>query len=995
MGISALVVMLLFNFTKCADSENEDSGKQVVIDYQMVDPSLDDPEKPWCYYTHPVSCIGVPFMPDAVVVTPEGNIFTGSAELCLFLGKDARPMASRQRQFLDGFIPIVKDSWIDEDGLDYQWEAFGTSLNGFDESNTLQFIKLKVKNTNSEATEARIIAAMRHSATYEWKRENAKPFTHSTYAIVNDWLLRDEKVVCIYPTPSYWEAVRNMPYQEPFQGKNIGIEPQTEVGLAHYIKLLDPNETMELVFKLPRVSVEKGDKDYLETMKIASYSSYRNSVVDFWTSALTSKSIVHTPGEPLIEQSHRALATHVMLATRTFKNGKRSQSDGLPYPNLFLSTIYDYGQLYTNFGLDSFVTLNFPHCLDRQQPNGLFVDIAVSHGAKIHCAHGQTTSFICDFIVNTRDSDRGEEMFPFITEAVDLIREEHNTQPHGLMSPTRPYDNEMIFGQWTSHNYWTLIGLRSAIRLAKFLDKKDITAHWLQLCNDFEKTLLKAVRESAAPDGYVPTGLYDFQTGAEAVNYKGKKWEEYRTDQDWENNMLLWPTELVQPNDPLVAGTLKRLHETKFREGIMTYRNGQHLHQYITTRVINQYNANKQTRKALIDLYSTLLHMGSTGESFENMIRPWTDRDVEFCPPPHGWGCANVSNTIRNLFVMEKGGNGGIDLEKRDLMLLNVVSPAWLVNGKPLGIEKAPNSFGIVTIMMTPRKEGADVSLQSEFHTQPNKIVIRVPYFVKLNSFSSDAKESILVGGAIHLSPDATSLSMEWDLDPDVDKDAYQNLLLSYRREVGHWKGKRSEMPVAPKGFLMKEEKVHPIEVLSFELVLKAWKTEYARRFTEHINAGGKVKTYSPVPLQKSPSGGIYTQPAGLLEGKPVSCSGETEKHPASFANDGMTSDPFNYWQSTDKVAWWQVDLEEVTDIRSITVVPYYKSPGRFYQFVVKTSTDGKDWYMILDKSNNKQNFGKEGINYTGQITAVRYIRVEMLGNAGNGTQQLVEVMAK
>ena len=107
--------------------------------------------------------------------------------------------------------------------------------------------------------------------------------------------------------------------------------------------------------------------------------------------------------------------------------------------------------------------------------------------------------------------------------------------------------------------------------------------------------------------------------------------------------MLLWPTELVPPGDPLVAGTLKRLHATKYREGIMTYRNGQHLHQYITTRGSNQSTANGEPRQALIDTYHALLHSGSASESFENMIRPWTDRDVEFCPPPHAWGCSNTT----------------------------------------------------------------------------------------------------------------------------------------------------------------------------------------------------------------------------------------------------------------------------------------------------------------------------------------------------------------
>jgi hypothetical protein len=959
--------------------------------WPMVNPSLDDPSKSWCYFTHPVTCIGMPFMPSAVQVTPEGNIFTGSAEFCLFWGKEAKPMASRQRQFLDGYIPIVQDSWNDKEGLRYDWEAFGTTLDGFNESNTLQFIKLTIRNTGSKSVEAKIIAAIRHSAYKDGPlRESANEFIPSDYAIQNNQLIRNSQVVCDYPTPNHWEAVPGIPYTQPFKGSSMGIEARTEVGLAYYIRSLAPNETMELIFKLPRASVDTKDTKYLEAIKVAEYAKYRKAVVAFWTNALTRYSVVHTPGEPKIEQSHRAAAAHVMLGTRTLSAG-RTQTDGLPYPDLFISAIYDYGQLYTNFGLDDFVILNFPHCLARQQSNGLFVDVAVSHGAKIHCAHGQTTSFISDYIVNTRNIELGKKMFPAIQKAVELIRDDHKTQPHGLMSPAIPYDNEMIKGQWTSHNYWALIGLRSAIRLAQLLNEKGVAADWLNLYNDYEKTLLKAVRESTAADGYVPTGLYGFITGSAARD----GFAEYRTDQDWENEMLLWPTELLSPNDPLVVGTLKRLRDTKYREGIMTYRNGQHLHQYITTRAINQYTANGQPKEALTDMYSAILHAGSAAESFENMIRPWTDRDVEFCPPPHAWGCANLCNTIRNLFVMEQGGHGGLEPANRDLMLLNAVSPAWLVNGKALGIEKAPTSFGLVSVFMTPRLGGADITIKTDFHTQPHNLVIHIPYFVKLKSFSTDAKESKLDDEVIRLSSDATKLTLEWTMNPDADKDVFQNLLLSYRREVGHWEGKRSEMPKAPKGFLTKAEKMHPIEPLSFNLVLDAWKTEYARRFAEHVKAGGKVKSYYPVPLQPASERKVMVKSIGLLTNKPVTCSGSTPNHPANLANDGETDNGDSFWESIDKNAWWQVDIGEVKDISSVTVIPYYKDPNRYYQFIVKTSINGKIWTTFFDMSDNTKPIGKEGANYTGQLTPVRYIRVEMLGNSANEGKHLVEVIAK
>jgi len=99
--------------------------------------------------------------------------------------------------------------------------------------------------------------------------------------------------------------------------------------------------------------------------------------------------------------------------------------------------------------------------------------------------------------------------------------------------------------------------------------------------------------------------------------------------------------------------------------------------------------------------------------------------------------------------------------------------------------------------------------------------------------------------------------------------------------------------------------------------------------------------------------------------------------------------------ESIDKNAWWQVDIGEVKDISSVTVIPYYKDPNRYYQFIVKTSINGKIWTTFFDMSDNTKPIGKEGANYTGQLTPVRYIRVEMLGNSANEGKHLVEVIAK
>jgi hypothetical protein len=966
----------------------------------MIDPGLDDPAKPWCYFTHPQTCIGMPWQQDStgIQITPEGDIFTGYSEFCLFWGEESKPLACRQRQFLEGFIPVVSDYWTDG-AIRFDYEAFGTTL-PCDEgnANTAIFAKLTLRNTGDKTAMAKAAAAFRYSGgprrdgayllkfKQQWEYELKGGQLWRGY---HGYSSEKKNLVGIYTEPVRWEAVNGVPYEKPFYGNTLGVSLRTEVGIARYEKILAPGESLTVVFKFPRLPTN--DAKYISELEAADYAACRQQVVAYWRNALTRFSVIHTPGEPVIEQSHRATAAHVMLATRSGGPNKesRTQTDGLPYPALFTAAVYDYALLYERFGLPEFLRVNFRHFIARQQSDGLIVDTALSNGRKIFCGHGQPMSAISDDVVNNRDTELGKHYFPAIKKGIECIINDSRTQPHGLMRSSIPYDNEMIVGQYTCHNYWSLIALRSAIRMARFLGENECVAEWLKFHDVYEKLVLKAVRENAAPDGYVPTGLYGFLIGKAAnIGY-----EEYHTDQDWENEMLLWPTELLQPGDPLVAGTLKRLRDTKYREGIMTYRNGQHLHQYITSRAANQYIFNGQPKEALIDVYYMLLHSGSAAESFENMIRPWGNRDVALCPPPHAWGCAHYNGLVRNLFVAEFGGRGGLEPENRDILLLNAISPAWLKNGEAVGIEKAPTSFGLVTALMTPRKGGADISITTDFHTKPRALVVRIPYFVTVNSFTTDAKESKRDGDVIRLSPDAKKLVLEWTINPDADKDLFQSLLLRHRREVGFWAGKRSEVPKAPEGFLTDAEKARPTEPLSFNLVLSVWKAEYASRFDEHVKAGGKIGAFKPVPLQKPEERGkdIYEQPANLAFSKNITCSPGSQNQ--EFANDGQI-DRDQYWQGCDKEAWWQVDLGKGMDVTTLTIVPFY-ADARAYRFVVKTSIDEKNWTVLIDKKDNKEAFGERGYVTSFQPTRMRYVRVDMFGNTVNEGNHLVEVIVK
>ena len=176
----------------------------------------------------------VPLAPQAEI-TPEGNLFNNSAELALFWGADHKPLACRQRQFLDGWIPVVRDSWQDG-SLVYEYEVFGAILDGFDEKNTLQFVKLTVRNTGAAPAPAHVIGSVRHDGgKYRERTGGFNP--KSNYAFTDGWLFRDGDVEDIAQKISY--AIQNRQQFETIGEAARGTAEQRADWKKNFGKLLE------------------------------------------------------------------------------------------------------------------------------------------------------------------------------------------------------------------------------------------------------------------------------------------------------------------------------------------------------------------------------------------------------------------------------------------------------------------------------------------------------------------------------------------------------------------------------------------------------------------------------------------------------------------------------------------------------------------------------------------------------------------------------------
>jgi hexosaminidase len=126
-----------------------------------------------------------------------------------------------------------------------------------------------------------------------------------------------------------------------------------------------------------------------------------------------------------------------------------------------------------------------------------------------------------------------------------------------------------------------------------------------------------------------------------------------------------------------------------------------------------------------------------------------------------------------------------------------------------------------------------------------------------------------------------------------------------------------------------------------------------------------------------------------LTTGKPTTNStGEN----ASAVVDGWV-DLGKYWGTIPAPQWWQVDLEKEYTLGSIRIFPYWDG-GRYYQYTIEVSTDGKSWAQVVDASKNATPETDQGRMHQFAATKGRYIRVNMLKNSDNPAVHLVELRA-
>ena len=244
----------------------------------MDNGKLDKDGFPFDYFLRPTTVIGVKDGKYGTMITPEGYLYTGWAELQFFVGENKTPVNQRVKELYKGYLPIVETKFS-HDGINYKIQSFTANLDKDLKSNTLNpvlkdepssngvnFVKVTISNPKEEIKNAYFFAGICFMGeTPRFTRAEAERFSLNwSYSMTENLGLRNKKIIFLYPNPTKRYIREGLEYTE--LGKEIkfkDIDPSTPLKIVKYKYILNPKERVNLIFKMPTIPYEISNANIL------------------------------------------------------------------------------------------------------------------------------------------------------------------------------------------------------------------------------------------------------------------------------------------------------------------------------------------------------------------------------------------------------------------------------------------------------------------------------------------------------------------------------------------------------------------------------------------------------------------------------------------------------------------------------------------------------------------------------------------------------------
>ncbi|MEA2492590.1 MAG: hypothetical protein QOJ29_501 [Thermoleophilaceae bacterium] len=688
---------------------------------------------PWSFIVAPTEQLGVPGYPAGTEITPEGYLYTGSAEIVFRYGPRQRAWNVPIRSLAEGRYPVIS-SGASAGHIRYGLTVFTAAVGG----QPVNFVRVRI--TNRGRTTGRFGWGIGTRYTGGEPKGSGRRFrfarpatpvrsglyyqpgygfnAHSKQRFSGRAFLRDNRA--LYVTHAKPAGVAQRSVRGPRRAR-----PTSLAGITRYSGRLRPGRSVTLDFTVPTVPVDHASKAY-QTIATAAYAQHRARVLGTWKRLLGRAMDVHVPEAKVVDTFYASLMN--LLLSRYRQDGYWVQTvNQLQYHAFWLRDAAVITSMFDQVGLHDVAAQDLKFFGTWQQPDGVFISRPEQYDG-----FGQALWAYGDHVRRTGDQAFAERILPSVGRAMDWLQRTREHDSLGLLPTSTPHDNELIAGHLVGDNLWGVAGARAAATIARAAGEPQTADRWAAEAAAYQATLDAQLREAAKKTGgWIPA----------AIDEKG--------GQDWGNLWPVYPTGIYTASDDMVERTMRHAR-AQFEEGIATYLNGRLLHDYLGFRVFETDLAAGDQTRVVDGLYAELAHTTATHAGFETGVRVFGSRAVDDNMTPHGWFAAEYVTYLRNLLVRERTDG---------IALMSALSPAWLKPGESVSVHGAPTTYGDVSFTLRPTDDGAKL----EWHADvPNGTPIHWP----LPDFAKDIKSDDLEkGGRSILLPDRSgSLTVHWKL---------------------------------------------------------------------------------------------------------------------------------------------------------------------------------------------------------------------------------------
>ncbi len=242
-------------------------------------------------------------------------------------------------------------------------------------------------------------------------------------------------------------------------------------------------------------------------------------------------------------------------------------------------------------------------------------------------------------------------------------------------------------------NGFAILGLREAADAARSLGADDDHKLFAQEAQELQSSLHRSFSAT-----FKRTGLYEghlwFGVEPQGVGMYGF----------WAHNCLLWPCRCIDPHDPMLSATWRRMDRmsNKWGGGMHSESQGS-FWPYIGVDRAVSYLLRGEPEKTLDYFCAFTDTAGGTlswGEGYSNVVAGGDQ--------PHFWADAQWVNLFRQLFTFEDGS---------DLWITPALFRRWQQPGNRVSVSGLATHFGDLNLDIRPRNDGGTVDY--DIHVSP------------------------------------------------------------------------------------------------------------------------------------------------------------------------------------------------------------------------------------------------------------------------------------